>query len=1288
MFLLRRRICRLFNKSEPHYPMSSLFSHFDDLSFPDITHVRNLQKSFSSITHVRASVMVGAGLSLNAVPNVKGTKPFPLWKELMENIYAELHPLDPAATDKKAEEWSKKVNSLSPLCIAGEYEALYGKKSLDDLIKSLMPEHNFSPGNLHELLLALPWNDVFTTNYDTLLERTEIDHRDYQTVTRIHDLVSTKSPRIIKLHGSFPNSTPYIISEEDYRTYPKKFAPFVNTVRQSLLENDLVMIGFSGEDPNFIQWSGWIRDQLGNDHRSLYLVGCFNLTQSARKFIESRGVTVIDLAPIVKELPFHAKIPAALEWFFRSLMAAKRDSPSLWAKKFLMIENMDSKTRDLVHGNIPILKIHPSASIQKSSSDLKDVNDALNLIRSWKIEREEYPGWIIAPDYIRQRIWNSLEFISKKIITLLEGEGLQARINASREVSWRWSLIMAPFWDEHEKFYTTIIDEYFQLISLNERSELLSKEIAQTIHDLLIALLRDAREMKDDQKWKNFDVKVKSLMDRFQLPNGQYVHEVVQKHLWDFNIDAAIKQISSWLPDENDVLSRMRKAGIQIELDMHAESLPELHDILKKIRLHNLKNFSYENLSMEGWVLLLIDFCKRNSMNMPFQGMDRSIYDRFYELKAYDCSPLQTLEYFNHSIPDNIPVPQCKIEKPGFKPNSYQSTYHLLDLTFEKSLPAFACIRIRDYLGLPMRSGYSEKKLYKAFEITSWYYKFNSIIQLARIITKPENNDLSILQRSEIYLWNQDIIDNAFDSIIPFVKKSLESWRHTFQPGRMEKDRFLSSLEIIYRLTFRLQSERRCILFELATDLFCFCCANKRSEIFYQPCNKLFDILISSSEKELLIKWIPTLAELPYAELKSQLADPILLYLSTKFDFEKDYIKSKNSMLIGKAMDSLLKEINAPTRSNIIQVNSRISVFFLKNLMPEKHKDKFSKKFWSNMKPSLLKNYSYEYILLLPGRKREYERHVKKKILATGIEPSSNGDGTFKMRSDYSVLIQLFYCTRSVFRENQLLLTWSTDEALLLFEKIKKWIFFDYSIFSGKHDNFIFNERLKENLTVAVTNALNTAIIPNLKSISKKELDGLIEWFMDLIKTNNHFLSSAPFFLIHKALLRKKIHDLIHSSFNGNEDDVYVACLSIYNWILLEDRGLIRTKVPSTLLTVLINRFLFRVDVGIRHIIEVLALTIESIPSILKKKEFLIIIDSLSAWNDVLEIKSTNPQKNREFTNHEKMSLQPKMAYLLKALIKWHALNCKEEALPSIMIRMQESYAKSRFPEVRFALTY
>ena len=90
--------------------------------------------------------------------------------------------------------------------------------------------------------------DVFTTNWDTLLEKASrrVFDRTYDPVLCSADLATTVAPRIVKLHGSFPSSRPFVVTEEDYRTYPIRFAPLVNTVQQALMESIFLLVGFSG----------------------------------------------------------------------------------------------------------------------------------------------------------------------------------------------------------------------------------------------------------------------------------------------------------------------------------------------------------------------------------------------------------------------------------------------------------------------------------------------------------------------------------------------------------------------------------------------------------------------------------------------------------------------------------------------------------------------------------------------------------------------------------------------------------------------------------------------------------------------------------------------------------------------------------------------------------------------------------------------------------------------------------------------------------------------------------
>lgn len=245
-----------------------------------------------------ASLMVGAGFSKNAdcIGDRKNTPPD--WTQLSETMYEELYPFEKDDQKRRWEECSGK----NVLTLAQKYEVTFDRQSLNSLIERSIADKNYVPGELHRNLLELNWNDVFTTNYDTLLERAieQIAARKkYKIVYSQDDLPGSVRPRLVKLHGSV-ESGQYIITEEDYRTYTDKYAPFVNTVQQSMLETRLCLIGFSGTDPNFLNWLGWLRDNMGKNCSAIYLCGMFDdLGTAERKMLEQKHIIILDLSVLV-----------------------------------------------------------------------------------------------------------------------------------------------------------------------------------------------------------------------------------------------------------------------------------------------------------------------------------------------------------------------------------------------------------------------------------------------------------------------------------------------------------------------------------------------------------------------------------------------------------------------------------------------------------------------------------------------------------------------------------------------------------------------------------------------------------------------------------------------------------------------------------------------------------------------------------------------------------------------------------------------------------------------------
>ena len=107
-----------------------------------------------------AGAMVGAGFSRHAAPPGSGSA-FPDWSQLGDHFYERLH----------GREREPDRNCLQVPVLAHEIETAFGRPVLNQMLRDAIPDLQHEPSPLHVKLLDLPCSDVFTTNYDTLLER-------------------------------------------------------------------------------------------------------------------------------------------------------------------------------------------------------------------------------------------------------------------------------------------------------------------------------------------------------------------------------------------------------------------------------------------------------------------------------------------------------------------------------------------------------------------------------------------------------------------------------------------------------------------------------------------------------------------------------------------------------------------------------------------------------------------------------------------------------------------------------------------------------------------------------------------------------------------------------------------------------------------------------------------------------------------------------------------------------------------------------------------------------------
>lgn len=140
-----------------------------------------------------AAVMIGAGFSRNAKTESTPQKSFPDWNQLGDAFYEKIHRKLPGNNNRY----------LNVLKLADEVQAAFGRPTLNQILRSSIPDEEYEPSQLHTKLLELPWTDVFTTNYDTLLERACVNVESQK-----FDIVIYSTA----LHTTFYQSKGYVLS--------------------------------------------------------------------------------------------------------------------------------------------------------------------------------------------------------------------------------------------------------------------------------------------------------------------------------------------------------------------------------------------------------------------------------------------------------------------------------------------------------------------------------------------------------------------------------------------------------------------------------------------------------------------------------------------------------------------------------------------------------------------------------------------------------------------------------------------------------------------------------------------------------------------------------------------------------------------------------------------------------------------------------------------------------------------------------------------------------------------
>ena len=755
--------------------------------------------------------MVGSGFSRNAVSAFPDTPAAPEWRDLVKALSKALEERSGSCVEPS---WFSAGDALR---LAQDYDVTFGRQSLHRLITETIRDGEYEPGGLHRALVGLPWRDIFTTNWDTLLERAnKRAGSSYSVVTRADQLASEAPPRILKLHGSLPSGFTLIFTEEDYRLYPTKFAPFVNTVQQAMMETVFLLVGFSGEDPNFLRWLGWVRDNLGSSAPKIYLAGWLELSDHRRRTLESSNVMAIDMAryPQSAGWPASRRHEFAVRWLLEALKEGQPYPVEEWPKPLVGYAAADAPRGEADR---------PESGDQDEDARLKEVETVLE---TWTHNRALYPGWLSVPFASSRAMLDSTDNWEPVILRALPRlrDGV-AKLSALRELVWRREVLLDRL---SEKLVaaaeTALLDVGSQ--STMERRQGADSSWLRSSADwraIGVALLTDARYDGDRERFDKWMGRLQRHVREDRALGQRLHHERCLWHLHRQQYEELQEELEEWEADEegSDPVWSMRKAALLAGVHRVDEARGLVTGALESIRTWREPPGSLAGPSRESWALWL-DILLEGDFGIGFPRYESELRPRWRQLSGLRCDAGTEMNSYLESMrPDHRSSQQVPFDL-GYRAGETIGSRPLGEIRARFS---YRALRLTEVVGLPTATGFlaGSEPLLKAAAGNLWEWEpwWSASLWIRSTGYDADKDYTAALTRSRVAMMPAEAVEELAECQLGVVAFSLARLR----VGRSGRnvfwcERLRVAMESLSRFVLRLPVDRVTEVFELSLKLY------------------------------------------------------------------------------------------------------------------------------------------------------------------------------------------------------------------------------------------------------------------------------------------------------------------------------------------------------------------------------------------------------------------------------------------------------------------------------------
>jgi len=243
---------------------------------------------------------IGAGFSLNA--RIPPDKQMPDWAMLTKYLADITHVSVELGGPK----------------VASEFEKKFGRVQLIEAIRKALNIGYINPGEAHRSFVDLPFDTIYTTNFDLLLEDAFSGiQKPFRSLVGDKQISFHGGPfdiNIIKMHGDLRHEEYIVITHDDFERYLHNYPVIATHLSASLITRTPLFIGYSFSDPDFQNIRRVIKERLGKFERMAYVVDFNNTPEDIETKLGS-NFNVISIHAVSNK-----EKDAKLAEFFKTIM--------------------------------------------------------------------------------------------------------------------------------------------------------------------------------------------------------------------------------------------------------------------------------------------------------------------------------------------------------------------------------------------------------------------------------------------------------------------------------------------------------------------------------------------------------------------------------------------------------------------------------------------------------------------------------------------------------------------------------------------------------------------------------------------------------------------------------------------------------------------------------------------------------------------------------------------------------------------------------------------------------